>query len=567
MLLVMVARSALAVWGEQIVELKIHDARIQINLPKTLDPKKPTRLVLYGLPNGNSIEWSVGCEKGEGIDWHFDGQHIGAQTRSWREVNPRENLVVAYLEADKKSWPTWRKGHENANPLIRTIVDEIIAAVPGKVDHITLSAHSGGGSFVSGYIEGGDEIPSIVDRIAYLDANYSYDDALHGGKLLKWLDSSKDNRFIVIAYDDREITLNGKKVVSDTGGTYRATHRLIDFLSKTEKPVEGKLGAFDTWQFGQQIRLFIHPNPANKILHTLMVGEMSGWLFAMTLDTSEEDKWGQFQGPRTWNNWVEPARLPPSTRPVTQQTLLIPARPDGAPGGLAFMQSIAELNRTEREQAILKEFLRGNVPAFLRKPVTVKISARCADGRDHTIECLVLPDYLAVGTDDDFVRVPMNPHTAQAIADTFGCSLPTRKLVDDIDSQATVHLEPHPMTEKREAVETFIEFNRIIETQRKGKPLGELICGIKKDVIITNRLLEKPNPVAIYGWRKLDGKPIQPNYVGHVDWYVDYSHGIRLIQREVLVDGKLMLIDAVMRDPVLCALVSDEGVLKVTRYP
>ena len=26
-----------------------------------------------------------------------------------------------------------------------------------------------------------------------------------------------------------------------------------------------------------------------------------------------------------------------------------------------------------------------------------------------------------------------------------------------------------------------------------------------------------------------DGKPIQPLYTGHVNWYVDYSHGVRLV--------------------------------------
>ena len=47
-----------------------------------------------------------------------------------------------------------------------------------------------------------------------------------------------------------------------------------------------------------------------------------------------------------------------------------------------------------------------------------------------------MPDYLAVGSDDDFVRMPMTPQTAQQIADLFGCILPTRKMVDAIDAAA-----------------------------------------------------------------------------------------------------------------------------------
>jgi len=77
----------------------------------------------------------------------------------------------------------------------------------------------------------------------------------------------------------------------------------------------------------------------------------------------------------------------------------------------------------------------------------------------------------------------------------------------------------------------------IIEGQRKGKK--GLIAGIKKDIVLSNKVAdnERPNRVAIYGWHKLDGKPIQPVYAGHVNWYVDYSHGIRLISRKVKVNG------------------------------
>jgi hypothetical protein len=77
----------------------------------------------------------------------------------------------------------------------------------------------------------------------------------------------------------------------------------------------------------------------------------------------------------------------------------------------------------------------------------------------------------------------------------------------------------------------------MIEGQRKNKK--GLIAGIKKDVVLSNKVLEhqRPNRVAIYGWHTLDSKPIQPVYAGHVNWYVDYSHGIRLIAKRVKIDG------------------------------
>ena len=179
----------------------------------------------------------------------------------------------------------------------------------------------------------------------------------------------------------------------------------------------------------------------------------------------------------------------------------------------------------------------------------------------------MLPDYLAIGSDDDFVRMPMTPQTAQKIADLFGCVLPTRKLVDAIDAAAVVKLAPHPMTEAREAVATFVEHNQIIEEQRGEQKLGRLITGIKKDIVLTPRIFEKPQRLAIYGWRQLNGQPIQPLTIVHWNQYVDYSHGVRLIRDTIEVDGKPLKIADLLSDPERCGLVSDEGPMQPPRYP
>ena len=65
--------------------------------------------------------------------------------------------------------------------------------------------------------------------------------------------------------------------------------------------------------------------------------------------------------------------------------------------------------------------------------------------------------------------------------------------------------------------------------------------------------------MAIYGWHYPEGKPIQPLYVGHVDWYVDYSHGIRLMSRQMLIDGQLRDVNDVLRDKLLSPLLSNEA--------
>ena len=42
---------------------------------------------------------------------------------------------------------------------------------------------------------------------------------------------------------------------------------------------------------------------------------------------------------------------------------------------------------------------------------------------------------------------------------------------------------------------------------------------------------------------------------------------IRLVKREAVVDGNRMRVEEVLKDPSLCALLSDEGVIDRVRYP
>jgi len=236
-------------------------------------------------------------------------------------------------------------------------------------------------------------------------------------------------------------------------------------------------------------------------------------------------------------------------------------------GGGEFMRSIADWPIEQREAAIVREVVRANVPSFMESFVAIRAETAAADGTKHRIEFEVMPDYLSVGSDDDFVRVPLTPSSAQRIADALDCSLPTRKMVDAVHASAEVKLDPRPMTDRRQAVETFVQHNAIVEGQRAGKRTGALVAGIKKDLVITNRLKDKPNRVAIYGWHRPDGTPIQPLSTVHDSRYVDYSHGVRLVKRQVLVDGRPMMIEQVLRDPNLSALLSDEGPIDPPRYP
>ena len=132
----------------------VSDVRVTIDRPSSYDSRLPTELVLYALPNGNTTEWTAGKLRGPGDDWHFDIQHIGAQTRALRAAMTDRNIVVAYLETPQKSWPAWRAAHPDAGAQIVSLVEETKRGLPksNSLD-VVLTGHSGGGSFIFGYIE------------------------------------------------------------------------------------------------------------------------------------------------------------------------------------------------------------------------------------------------------------------------------------------------------------------------------------------------------------------------------------------------------------------------------
>ena len=242
-------------------------------------------------------------------------------------------------------------------------------------------------------------------------------------------------------------------------------------------------------------------------------------------------------------------------------------KPDATVTGSGFYKEAMRMQWKQRDSLALAEILSGNIPAFLKKLVAVHVSvADSVTGKPVEAVYYVMPDYLAIGSEKDWARIPLTPMAAQAVADSLGCFLPTRKMVNDIYVAARVKLDPVPMYIFRDSTITMWQHHLIIEGQRNGRK--GLIAGIKKDVVISDKILRDPKPsrVAIYGWHTMDGKPIQPLYTGHVNWYEDYSHGIRLVYRKIKVDGRWMDYTDVLKDPVLKKLLCDEQVCDCYRY-
>ena len=271
--------------------------RVKINAPAEglMTPRKPVRLIFYALPNGNSTEWTFGKRMEEGDDWHFDIQHIGAQTRFLRAVDTLHSYVVVYLEAENRSWGAWRKAGPGRDHIIKALVEQIAllfsagcssASCAGagcsgagcsgasssgadcanqSMPQVELNSHSGGGNFIFGFMDACDSLPDYLWRISFIDSDYNWDDERYGPKLVRWLSGgdagnqhnsscagprntavlatdaatphiggqpATPRQLFVACYKDYVALYNGKPFVSKKGGTWHRTKMMYNYLRR-----------------------------------------------------------------------------------------------------------------------------------------------------------------------------------------------------------------------------------------------------------------------------------------------------------------------------------------------
>ena len=233
----------------------------------------------------------------------------------------------------------------------------------------------------------------------------------------------------------------------------------------------------------------------------------------------------------------------------------IPEREQGAPAGSVFMEQTRTLSYAERQLAAVREFIQGNIPSRLRELEPLSFISEEGD----ILILLVTRDYLAVGTEGDFVRMPLSLPSANTIAKEYNMYLPTPEIVNAIYEQAKVRLEPQPMEPGPEmrSGDYYLRHNRLIEGQMSGSPEG-LIAGHKKDVVISLRMSGQPDRVPIYGWHRKAGDPIQPLSLVHGATYEDYSHGLRLVSPVACLNGEPVPLGNLFDDPVWGSFLSNE---------
>ena len=270
-----------------------------------------------------------------------------------------------------------------------------------------------------------------------------------------------------------------------------------------------------------------------------------------------------------------PASRSAADEPVAVQYLNIPTRSPEAIGGKAFAKRISAPDIFEREGEICRQILAGNVPSFSRTLTPVRFRGH-ADGKDQMITLFVACDYLAIGSTEDYFYAPLTPLAAQFLATRLDCTLPTSEMVDLIYEAAELRLKPQPIppSDSMTTVAVFLQHNDSVRAQIAATGLQRspetLVAGHKKDLVISNKIYDhhkNTGRVVIYGWHRGPGLPIQPEYNGHHENYADYSHGVRLIANEMLINGKVFRIPDILKNPALAPLLTNGGIIRKPFYP
>lgn len=230
-----------------------------------------------------------------------------------------------------------------------------------------------------------------------------------------------------------------------------------------------------------------------------------------------------------------------------------------------FVQNLKTVPEQSRHEWVYEALAAGYMPSFLRQ--LKRVRSRHAG---HELSFWVMPDYLSVGDNDNYLHVPVNGRDALALAQNWGMYLPTRKMVDLIYRQAGMLLPSVPvnMNEGADPIRLWLDHEERLEPelQRYAVRSGWIQAGHKKDLVMSPLLLKHPDRAAIYGWQGTDGQILQNLAPSVRRDYADYSMGVRFVAPFVLVDEQWMPLAEVLRNPKLAPLLSDEGPFDVDLF-
>ena len=280
------------------------DVKVTIDKPGGFNTRRKTIITFFALPNGNTTEQTMGKKMKEGDDWHFDIQHIRAQTKFIRQQLPETNFVVIYLENAYKSWPSWKQKHPDYKTGIPHLIDSLSDLIPGRGKAIYLNGHSGGGSFIFGYLSGVEKIPARIKRISFIDSDYGYDSSYYP-KFKIWLQDIKGTALNVFAYNDSIALYNGKPFVSATGGTWYRSHLLLQHLQDDFSFSKINTDSLIIYKNADgRIQFYFKINTDRGIYHTQQV-ELNGFIHSILCGTKKGSKKYTYYSPRAYNELIE----------------------------------------------------------------------------------------------------------------------------------------------------------------------------------------------------------------------------------------------------------------------
>jgi hypothetical protein len=282
-----------------------------------------------------------------------------------------------------------------------------------------------------------------------------------------------------------------------------------------------------------------------------------------------------------------------------------PPRDKSAIGGRAFMEKIKgegpPSDWVKRENAIVAELSAGNMPDNLLKWIKIDLTYTGKSGTlTGTVE--VLPDYLAIGSNDDYVHVPLDPVSAQLIADRFDATLPTAKICHAIYLQTSKKNRINaierattswPTQIVRSQERTRADVNGRISRAHGGdtgthEVRGHLARRTGRRPQERRRHLEaaaqRAERVAFHGFYDSAEYPHEPCYenptrkpqpgcnkeaptLAHNRRFSDYAQGVRLVHPSMTINGKQKMVADVLADPVESLLLSTEGTIVPARIP
>lgn len=248
-------------------------------------------------------------------------------------------------------------------------------------------------------------------------------------------------------------------------------------------------------------------------------------------------------------------------------TNILPADFASLPPDLPFT---ATTRSASRDNLVVNDMLYGRIPSRLLDWKDINYTVKI---KERLVFCTisVSPDWLGLGSNAFYLRIPLHPKLFQQVADCYDAMLCTSVAVDAIHNANVATrvlmkgLTPH-RGETRNSTRLWRLSNSFIESARLGN-LG-LVSDGKKDVIVGPRQVRNRGKVCIYGAWKASGKWQEISTV-HVASYIYYSQCARLMRKVMMVDGKEYAVEDIAKSAELWPCIVEEILPRTAtlRYP